>query len=405
MGSAEKSRRKKVGIVGWLSALCLAVMCAVVALPAQAQTYTIIHSFTGAPNDATEPNGDLVQDAAGNLYGTSWRGGTHDLGAVFKLDTSGTVTILHSFSGADGSHPEGGLFLDPTGSLYGTTTAGGSKGLGTVFELDADNVLKTLHSFMGNPDGGQPFSKLVSVNGDLYGVTQIGGASASTCNCGTIFKVSKGGKETVVHRFTLDAEGEAPQGLIRDADGNLYGVTLLTLQVFGGSGTVFKIDTAGVFTVLYAFFNNLGLGIHPVGRLIRDTKGNIHGVTQDDGLACAGTVYRLDVSGQEEVMHCFLRGDNGDLPLAGLLDAGGTLYGTTHFGGDDLGVLFRISPTGQYDAVHRFAGAPGDGEDAESAGLTLGSDGSVYGTTRHGGTGVCTNGSYPGCGVIFKYTP
>ena len=376
---------------------------------AQAQTYTILHSFTGAPDDATEPNGDLVQDASGNLYGTSWRGGTNDLGAVFKLDTGGTVTILHNFTGAaDGSHPEGGLFQDPTGNLYGTTTAGGSNGLGTVFELDTNNVVTSLHSFKGGADGAQPFSRLVSISGELYGVTQSGGITGSSCNCGTIFKVSKGGKETVLHRFAIGTDGESPQGVIRDAAGNLYGVARYTSEAYG---TVFKLDAAGVFTVLFAF-NDPGEGMYPVGRLIRDTNGNIHGVTQAGGTAnCTGVVYRLDTSGQEEMEHCFSRGVNGDLPLAGLLDVGGALYGTTYSGGYstcgyDCGVFFQLSKTGQYAVIHRFAGAAaGDGEDSESGGLTLGSDGSIYGTTRHGGTGICTNGSFPGCGVIFKYTP
>jgi uncharacterized repeat protein (TIGR03803 family) len=388
-----------------LRSLVALLTLSIASIPSQAQTYAIVHSFTGAPTDGDKPNGDLIQDAPGNLYGTSFQGGTHDLGVVFKLDPSGAETILHNFTGAaDGSHPEGGLFQDPAGNFYGTTTAGGSSGLGVVFKLDTNNVLTSLHSFKGDSDGAQPFSKLVSINGDLYGVTQSGGRSSSTCDCGTIFKVSPGGKEAIVHRFALDAEGEAPQGLIRDAAGNLYGVTLYTQQVFGGSGTVFKLDTSGVFTVLYTFNDNRGEGIHPVGRLIRDTNGNIHGTIGNDGVGCAGEVFRLDATGQEELMHCFLRGDNGYLPLAGVIDAGGTLYGTTHFGGNGVGVLFRISQTGQYDAVHRFAGA-GDGEDAESGGLTLGSDGSIYGATWHGGTGTCRGGSYPGCGVIFKYTP
>jgi len=371
-------------------------------LAAQAQTYTVLHSFTGAPNDATEPNGDLVEDAAGNLYGTSWRGGTNDLGVVFKLDPSGTVTILHNFTGAaDGSHPDGGLFLDPAGNLFGTATAGGSSGLGVVFKLDTNNVLTSLHSFKGGSDGAQPFSKLVSIDGDLYGVTQSGGQTDSSCDCGTIFKVSPGGKETIVHRFDFGADGRFPQGLIRDVAGNLYGVARYSNVAFG---TVFKLDTSGVFTVLYAF-NNSHEGIFPSGRLIRDTNGNIHGVTQD-GVGCAGVIFRLDATGQEEMLHCFSRGADGDLPLAGLLDVAGTLYGTTRYGGNGVGVLFELGKTGQYAVVHRFAGATaGDGEDAESGGLTLGSDGSIYGTTRHGGTGVCSGGSFPGCGVIFKYTP
>lgn len=174
--SAHRSLQLKTAIISAAASILLVSLIAT--RPAHAQTYTILHNFTGAPDDATEPNGDLVQDAEGNLYGTSWRGGTHDLGVVFKLDTGGTVIILHNFTGAaDGSHPEGGLFQDPTGNLYGTTTAGGSNGLGTVFELDTNNAVTTLHSFKGGSDGAQPFSTLVSINGDLYGVTQSGGSS------------------------------------------------------------------------------------------------------------------------------------------------------------------------------------------------------------------------------------
>lgn len=368
----------------------------------RAQTYTIVHNFVGGPTDGSKPNGDLIQDAAGNLYGTTFGGGAYNLGVVFKLDPSGAETILHNFTGAaDGSHPEGGLFEDPRGNLYGTTTDGGSVGLGTVFELDTNNVVTSLHSFKGAPDGAQPISKLVSINGDLYGVTQFGGTSSPSCgeSCGTIFKITKGGRETVLHRFTPSANGMYPQGLVRDSEGNLYGVALESLV---GLGTVFKLDTAGVFSVLYAFSGNGGDGAFPVGRLTIDSNGNIHGVT---GLG--GTLFRLDASGQLTVMHRFSRGVDGHDPLTGLLDAGGTLYGTTRYGGDpncNCGVLYQIGKTGQYSVVHTFTGSP-DGEDSQVGGETLGSDGSIYGATWHGGTGTCTGGSYPGCGTIFKYTP
>lgn len=374
---------------------------------AEAQSYAIVHSFIGEPTDGDKPNGDLIQDAAGNLYGTSFQGGTHNLGVVFKIDPSGAETILYNFSGAaDGSHPEAGLFQDPTGDLYGMTTDGGSEGLGTVFKLDTDNVLTSLHSFKGGADGAQPISRLVSVNGDLYGVTPSGGIASSICggSCGTIFKVTKGGKETVLYRFTGTTDGTHPQSLIRDSAGNLYGVTS---ESIARGGTVFKLDTSGAFTVLYTF-NGVQLAF-PVGRLIIDTNGNIHGVTQ------SGSVFRLDTSGQLTVMHLFSRGAGGYDPLAGLLDAGGTLYGTTRYGGDptcnppgdySCGVLYQISKTGEYSVVHSFAGTDaGDGEDSQVGGETLGLDGSIYGATWHGGTGTCTGGSYPGCGTIFKYTP
>jgi uncharacterized repeat protein (TIGR03803 family) len=368
----------------------------------QAQTYAIVHSFAGAPTDGDKPNGDLIRDAAGNLYGTSFQGGTHDLGVVFKLDPSGAETILYNFTGAaDGSHPEAGLFQDPTGNLYGMTTEGGSEGLGTVFAVDTNDVLTSLHSFKGVPDGAQPISKLVSINGDLYGVTQYGGISSGSCagSCGTVFKVTKGGKETVLYRFTPGADGGNPQSVIRDSAGNLYGLAT------GGGGRVFKLDATGVFTVLYAF---TGGASSPVGRPTLDANGNIRGVTEFGGThPCCGIIFRLDADGQLTTIHNFSRDAEGYRPYAGLLDAGGTLYGTARYGGDfDLGVLFEINNTGQYTVIHSFAGTgAGDGEDSQVGGVTLGSDGSIYGATWHGGTGKCKGGSYPGCGVIFKYTP
>jgi uncharacterized repeat protein (TIGR03803 family) len=338
------------------------------------------------------------------------------------------LTVLYSFTGGtDGASPQGGLFRDPTGKLYGTTWGGGASGRGTVFKLDTSNILTTLYSFRGGSDGALPQSRLVSINGDVYGTTQYGGGSG--CNgtgCGTIFKINQLGRETILHRFYAYATGAYPQGLVRDSAGNLYGATLEgggATQCLNGCGTVFKLDTAGVFTVLYTFHNGSADGKSPSGRLIRDTNGIIHGVTEssEESNCNCGVVFRLDTNSNETAVHVFFGSGGGDGPVGGLLDVGGTLYGTT-FGGGDLtcsldgcGVLYQTGKTGQYAVLHSFAGAAaGDGRNsctnagcpAFFGGLAVGADGSIYGATWWGGTGTgCSVGSTLGCGTIFKYTP
>jgi uncharacterized repeat protein (TIGR03803 family) len=398
-----------IGRVGWKT-LIPALFLAVFSLrPAQSQTYTVLHVFAGGATDGALPNGELIQDAAGNLYGTASAGGADHHGVVFKLDTTGAVTILSNIGG----NPVVGLFRDSEGDLYGTTSQGGA-GNGTVFRLDTNNVLTTLYTFKGGTDGGAPDSTLVSINGALYGTTRFGGDL--NCACGVIFRVTKTGKEEVLHRFTGGTDGGEAQGLVRDTAGNLYGGfsgegVINTDQCPTGCGIVFKLDTAGVFTVLYAFAGGTD-GLIPMGRLIRDTNGNIHGVTASGGEAGGGIVFRLDASGNKTVLHNFFGFGGGHDPDNGLLDVGGALYGTTALGGDfskacpdGCGVLYQIAKTGQYTELHRFAGlAAEDGNSPAVGQLTLGADGSIYGAASIGGS-VCPDATTLGCGVIFKYTP
>jgi uncharacterized repeat protein (TIGR03803 family) len=400
---------KRFGIV-----LCLVFVCFLATLAGHAQTYTIVHSFAGAPNDGAFANGELTQDSAGNFYGTTVRGGVGNSGTIFELDASGVESTLQSFGASNvnaGGSPEGGLLLDTQGNLYGTNTGGGpGGGAGTVFKF-ATNTLKSLHTFGFGEDGGQPRSRLVTINGDLYGVTLDGG---------TIFKMTKGGTETILYRFTGGADGNLPENLIRDSAGNLYGVAAagggqVKCPGQNGCGTVWKLDTSGVFTVLYTFTGGTDGGI-PLGRLILDAAdGSLRGTTEvgGDPKCNCGVVFRVDSSGNETVIHKFFGHGGGGEPSTGLLDVDGTLYGTTGFGGDltcnppyGCGVLYQIGKTGQYAVLHRFAGAAtGDGAYNAIGGLSLGADGSIYGATWYGGTGACTTGAVPGCGVIFKYTP
>jgi uncharacterized repeat protein (TIGR03803 family) len=400
---------RKFGILRFLKmTLRLASVGLFATLAGQAQTYTIVHSFAGKPNDGAFANGEVTQDSAGNFYGTTLEGGASADGTIFSIDPNGEVTILYSFADIQGGmQPEAGLLLDGQGNLYGTTSE-------TVFRLDLNNnILKTLHEFGIGNDGGGTASRMVTINGDLYFVT--GSHSGDVCaelgsGCGRILKMTKGGTETVLYTFTGGADGASPQGLVRDSAGNLYGVASQNFAT-PGAGTVFKLDTAGVFTVLYTFTGGTDGGL-PVGRLTIDANGNLHGVTElgGDSKCNCGVVFRLDSSGNETVIHKFFGGGGGSFPQVGLLDVGGTLYGTAGGGGElgcnppsGCGVLYQVGRNGKYTVLHRFAGMPGDGDLNGVGRLTLGTDGSIYGATWYGGMS-CTEDSR-GCGTIFKYTP
>ena len=266
--------------------LTLAVVLAlamIVPPSAQAQNYTesVLHSFAGRI-DGTEPLfSGVIRDPAGNLYGTTYSGGTSNYGTVFKIDTSGNETVLYSFTGrADGRTPYAGLVRDQAGRLYGTTYNGGlrtamcTSGCGVVFEVNANGQEKVLHYFTGGADGALPIGGLIRDEaGNLYGTTQMGGASGS----GTVFKLDATGVETVLYSFAGVPDGQYPfAGLIRDSAGNLYGTTSNGGAI--GFGTVFKLDAAGHETVLYSFTGGSDGG-SPQAPLLRDKNGNLYGTT------------------------------------------------------------------------------------------------------------------------------
>ena len=315
---------------------------------------TPLYIFKGGA-DGAAPIGPVVRDATGNLYGTAYFGGdlskcvdlTLGCGVVFKIDARGHETVLHKFSGnsTDGAAPSGGLIQDAAGNFYGTTIAGGDPscnvfpaGCGTVFELDKHGHFRVLHAFApGVQDGQRPWVGLVRDSaGNLYGTTTEGGVS----DRGTVFKVDKRGKEIVLHSFTgFPNDGEDPRAdLIRDSGGNLYGTTFL-----GGSdgvaGTVFKVDKHGNETVLYNF-KGVKKGRLPYADLIRDAAGNLYGTTAQGG-ACpldprgCGTIFKLDKRGKLTVLYGFPGAGDGFDPQGGLIrDAVGNFYGTTFAGGD-----------------------------------------------------------------------
>lgn len=389
----------------------------------QAQTYTVLHSFTGSP-DGSNPDGRLVRDAQGNLYGTTYDGGANGLGTVFMLDKSGSETVLYSFTGSngDGQNPVGGLVQDAAGNFYGTTEFGGAyqctpppnspATCGTVFKLDNTGTETVLHSFSGG-DGQNPTATLaLDAKGNLYGTALNGGANSGPCqnssmyvNCGTVFKMNSSG--TITHEYQLGSgtDGGNPfGGVILNANGNLYGTT-----IGGGAnreGIVYKINKEFTQeTVLYSFGGADASG-QPWSTLVRDAAGNLYGTTNggygycDTGSGC-GIVFKLDTTGTLTILYRFTGGADGSYPVAGLVrDKAGNFYGTTTQAGTYRGgTIYEITAAGAEITLYDLNPTP-DGS-APLAALILGPNTSLYGAASGGGTGCTANN----CGTIFKLIP
>jgi uncharacterized repeat protein (TIGR03803 family) len=389
-------------------------------------SYGVIHAFGGGA-EGRDPLDGVIRDAAGNLYGTTSRGGdlaclSGGCGTVFMVDASGNLLTLHTFSGSptDGAGPSGPLTRGAAGNLYGTTSSGGKTGYGTVFRLDAAGNETVLHHFTGGDGGAAPRGGVLRDSvGNLYGVTMSGGLDClvyRSNGCGTVFRLAPDGTFTTLHRFAADGtEGGQPQtGLIADAAGNLYGVNSASTTP-DHRGTVFRIDSAGVFTTLH-HFGTSDLG-RPGGPLMRDAAGNLYGVAATGGAEGGGTIYRLDSEGEISILHEFALTDRydgwpystepgGTAPNGRLVgDPSGIVYGTTLSGGvDRVGIVFRFDMRSRALVVlHTFTRAQAGGIRIDPyAGTILVRDsgGVLYGTTPRGGDLTC-NPPY-GCGTVFR---
>jgi len=332
--------------------------------PAQGQTYRVLHAFTGGTDGETPYFSTVVHDAAGNFYGMTPYGGAFGAGIVFKLDRAGKETVFHTFGGGkDGSVPFFGLIADAAGNLYGATAGGGVYGSGTVFKLSAAGRETLLYSFTGMADGGSPDAVVRDTAGNLYGGTAGGANPSCTFGCGTVFELDTTGKLTVLHSFTGVPDGFSPQApFILDVAGNLYGTTAYggdpACNGGAGCGTVFKVDTAGTETILHSFSGGIDGGYSPSG-LVLDGAGNLYGTTAEGGANGAGVVFEIDNTGTESVLYSFTGGADGFLPFGGvLMDAAGNFYGTTYSGGAyGYGTIFEVDSTGVETVLHSFAGA------------------------------------------------
>lgn len=269
-----------------------------------------------------------------------------DVTSIAVSCQSGTESVLHSFSGppTDGREPYGSLIQASDGNFYGMTNLGGASNLGTVFEITPGGTETVLHSFQGAPtDGASPLGSLIQgSDGNFYGVTSAGGTS----NNGVVFKITPGGTETVLHSFQGNpTDGAAPRGsLVQASDGNFYGTTY-----FGGangSGAVFKITSGGIETVLYSFDNSFSGFGYPYGGLIQGSDGNLYGMTSAGGPANFGVVFEITTGGTATGLHTFLGAPtDGAYPLGNLIQgSGNNLFGmTTEGGASSDGVVFEIN--------------------------------------------------------------
>jgi uncharacterized repeat protein (TIGR03803 family) len=432
-GNGYQARSQLAAIILRVSASWLACTLAAIGMAtAQAQmpVETVLHTFGSVPKGAY-PYAGVIRGSAGNLYGTTYQGGTANAGVVYGVDTAGHETVLYSFTGlTDGGNPYAGVAPDSAGNLYGTTSAGGSAqgsaGYGVVYKLDPSGTETVLYTFTGGADGGTPYAGVIRDSaGNLYGTTGRGGTATCPLNylgpagCGVVYKVDTTGHETVLYTFSGGADGGSPYGagLTRDPAGNLYGTT-----EFGGTasvGVVFKLDTTGQETVLYSFIGLADFatdGVYPGAGVILDSAGNLYGTTMDGGgvtnPGCGGdecgVVFKLDPSGQETVLHAFTGGADGAEQYFGVFEGGvirdpaGNLYGTTYLGGDlsgcyaeGCGVVFKMSPSGQETVLYTFTGGADGGN--PYAGVIADPAGNLYGTTYNGGKNSA--------GVVFKLKP
>lgn len=400
------------------------------------------YSFRGAPNDGGNPNGGLVSDAQGNLYGVASEGGAVSsqcpvgCGTVFEFSRTQagqwTENTIYAFTGQNGlQSPIGTLAIDAKGNLYGVTASYP----GSVFELTPSQngnwIENTIYYFAGPPNGAVPTGGLVfDTEGSLYGSTSNGGTCSQYDCTGIIFKLSpeqnESWSEATIYTFQNDEDGHNAGPLVFGNDGNLYGTTLAGgTSRFCQCGTVFQLVNAGGLwtkSILYSFTGGLD-GNGPTGPVVFDQAGNLYGETNLGGsLACpnqgCGVVYKLSPGAQNSwafnLVHTFngLYGELGSYPSGGLVfDTEGNLYGTTSIGGDSTncgangcGTIFKLW---QQENSWKFALLSFNGTNGTypEYGVIVGNDDSLYGATFVGGTHQKCQDDQSGCGTAFAVIP
>lgn len=453
-----------IGRTAKSAALALAVLLVLAVVtatnqPAQAQTFTTVHSFDGT--DGSYVDAPLAQATDGNLYGATRLGGANGDGTFFNITMGGTLNLLYSFCSqpgcSDGSEPVAGLVQATNGDLYGTTITGGNgngTNWGTIFSyalssatlttIDDFCVATSTPPFLNCNNGSAPYAGLVQAsNGDLYGTTTSGGSFGPCCpGYGTIFKITETGKLKQLHVFCASPSGEGncdnsnnvsdgwgpTGGLVQATNGVLYGTTCCGGNANDGGGTVFKITEGGAFTNLYDFCsqpnctdgdNNNGPGNGYQSTLVQATNGNLYGITQNGGANGAGVVFEITPAGQFTTLYSFCSQPacaDGSNPIGWLIQGtDGNLYGTTSAGGNyyygpsgfcyasyGCGTVFQITPSGTLTTLYSFCLQSGcaDGTNPQAA-LVQGTNGAFYGTTQWGGVNYCSQDG-GSCGTVFS---
>jgi uncharacterized repeat protein (TIGR03803 family) len=420
---------RRQAVFALVAAARLAILIATPA--AQAQTFQVIHSFTGA-DDGAIPYAGLIIDQAGNLYGTASDGGknmdgceTIGCGVAFRLVPSGTGWILRTLyvfqggqeSGVDGANPEARMVFAADGALYGTTYDGGGHqcndiSCGTVFKLSPPATAcksalcpwdeTVVYRFLGNPHAGNPNGGplVFDQQGNLYGAANWG-----PTGYGTVYELTPdGGSWSETDIFSPDYSSS---GLVVDNAGNLYGTNG---DQFEGGGGVYQLVHSGAgwhANQLFGITDYLTQGADTWGGVILDSAGNIYASTTTEGPNGGGTVFELSHgTGNFNLLYSFSGGGGPEESLS--MDSAGNLYGTTYADGAySYGSVFRLTHSANgwtYTDLYDFTGGS-DGRNPISN-VVIDAQGKLYGTASRGGSGPCSNMYYGnGCGVVWEITP
>jgi len=431
MKCPEQTRNGIGGIDLWmtLAAVAIATLLIVLATQAQAQTYTVLHNFTGNGLNGAPfmPYNGLTITTGGNLYGTTLNGGTYENGTVFELKRVGSgwaLNLLYQFQGGtDGASPAAGITIGPSGVLYGTTETGGdlscgiAGGCGTVYRLqpsvhavasaEAPWTETVLYRFQAVPDGAAPHYGNVAfdTSGNLYGTTQYGGANQECeYGCGAVYELSPvaggGWTESILHSFNSNDDGSQPLGgIILDQYNDLYGVTS------AGNETFFTLQPNGPgywdYYDLQQFSSSIGCGIY-TSLLLDPNTFNFYGVAQGCGPSGGGAggvvfdwFYELFPSYNFGFSRGMVSAPEGPL----IQDSAGNFYGVSFNGGaNQQGSVYKLTQSSNgnwtYTDLHDFSGSDGAGPVGN---LVMDANGNLYGVTSGGGSNQG--------GVIFEITP
>ena len=374
----------------------------------------VLYSFQGG-TDGFRPDGPLVLDPAGNLYGTTVYGGADGWGTVFELSPDGqggwSETILYSFTGgADGQQPATALTLDSHGNLFGTTPGPSScsRYCGSVFELSPGGsgwTFTLLHAFRGKKDGGEVAGGLtMDTAGDLFGTT-IGGGSKGY---GTVFQLSNSGSGwalTTLHAFALDADGGDPAGTLVLGDGTIYGVTLWGGAYGDGVFYRLSLDANGRWRekVLYSFKG--GNNGAQVTGLISDQNGGLYGVSDTGNRHVFRFTQKQGGGWAKKNLYTFRGGGNGSPSGNVLVDQAGNLYGLASDGGGKRdGSLYKLTPQpdGKFVATRLYGFRGGTDGSVPVGPPIMDNAGNLYGVTLTGGGEGCGGNR---CGTVFAFEP
>jgi uncharacterized repeat protein (TIGR03803 family) len=381
-----------------LSIFTLALLFA--ALAATAQTYVPLYTYPGTTSGSTGVGWPalLSQGPDGELYSTIETNGTFNFGTVYKITTAGAYTPLYNFC-AEGSpclltggYPLGGVTLGLDGNLWGTTQNGGKDAMGTVFKITPAGTWTSLYQFNGTDGSGPIYPVFSGQDGNMYGVTAFG------AHYGTFFKLTTKGAITP-HAF-IYTNGYEPNLPTQGSDGNFYGTTQYGGDPTCACGVVYKVTAGGKITVLHTFKGSPTDGNRPIGVLVQGSDGDFWGTTYQGGSSGEGTIFKISVSGAYTLVYSFQYASPtflGELPVAGLtLGTDGNLYGVASRGGTNgYGAIFEVTTGGTVTFLHSFCSVTGctDGIVPETP-LVQHTNGKFYGTAS--GNSLC-------CGVFYSF--